>query len=105
MPDELSGVLMSPSNNPIRLTKENANYYVNLLWAAGLSNHLEANNESPIAGPDLPRFASTGGWNLGKAPEGSVYFNKFPIIALSAEAEALAVRVAKVVLDRMGPSI
>lgn len=95
MSDGLSGVLMSPSNSPIRLTKENANDYVNLLWAAGLSNHLEANKESPIAGPDLPRFASTGGWNLGKAREGSVYFNKFSIIALSAEAEALAVRVAK----------
>jgi len=95
MPSELSSVLKKPSNGSIRLTRKNANHYVNLLWAAGLSNHLDANKESPIAGPDLPGFASTGGWNLGKAPEGSVYFNKFPIVALSPQAEALAVRIAK----------
>ena len=95
LPGELSAVLKKPSNSPIRLTRKNANHYVNLLWAAGLSNQLEANKESPIAGPDLPNFASTGGWNLGKAPEGSIYFNKFPIVALNTQSEALAVRVAK----------
>lgn len=95
LPRELSAVLKKPSKDPIRLTRKNANQYVNLLWAAGLSNQLEANKESPIAGPDLPNFASTGGWDLGKAPEGSVYFNKFPIVSLKPEAEALAVRVAK----------
>lgn len=95
LPDELSEVLDKPSNDPIRLTRQNANLYVNLLWAVGLSNRLEANRESPLIGPDLPVFASTGGWDLGVAPEGSVYFNKFPIIALDAKAEALAVRVAK----------
>lgn len=95
LPGELSSVLRKPSNDPIRLTRENANHYVNLLWAAGLSNRLDANKESPLVGPDLPGFASTGGWDLGKAPEGSVYFNKFPIVALNPKAEALAVHVAK----------
>lgn len=95
VPSELSTVLKKPSNGSIRLTRKNANHYVNLLWAAGLSNRMDSNRESPLVGPDLPSFASTGGWNLGKAPEGSVYFNKFPIIALNPEAEGLAVRVAK----------
>lgn len=95
VPNELSTVLERLSNDPIRLTRKNANHYVNLLWAAGLSNRLDANRESPLVGPDLAGFASTGGWNLGKAPEGSVYFNKFPIVELDAEAESLAVRVAK----------
>lgn len=95
LPRELSTVLKKASNSAIHLTRENANHYVNLLWAAGLANRLDANKESPLIGPDLSGFASTGGWNLGEAPEGSVYFNKFPIIALSSEAEALAVRVAK----------
>ena len=94
-PGELSTVLKKPSNGAIRLTRENANHYVNLLWAAGLSNRLEANKKSPLIGPDLPTFASTGGWNLGKAPEGSVYFNKFPIVGLTPETEGLAVSIAK----------
>jgi hypothetical protein len=95
LPSELSNVLNKPSPDPIRLTRKNASHYVNLLWAAGLANRLSANKESPLVGPDLPGFASTGGWTLGKAPEGSVYFNKFPIVALTPQAETLAVRVAK----------
>ena len=95
MPGELATVLKTPSGDPIHLTQDNAVQYVNLLWPVGLSNHLDANKKSPIAVPDLPNFASTGGWTLGVAPEGSVYFNKFPIVELKPEAEALTVRVAK----------
>ena len=95
MPQELSRVLDEPSSKPIRLTRENAVHYVNLLWPVGLSNRMTANMKSPVAGPDLPNFASTAGWTLGKQPEGSVYFNKFPIIEMNPETEALAVRVAK----------
>ena len=95
MPEELSTALEKPYDDPIRLTLENAFHYVNLLWPVGLSNYLDANKESPLAGPDLPNFASTGGSTLGLAPEGSVYFNKFPIVELKPEAEVLAVRVAK----------
>lgn len=95
VPAELSTILDRPVDDSIRLTRENAGRYVNLLWAVGLSNHLEANEDSPIAGPNIAGFASTGGWTLGLAPNGGVYFNKFPIVELTPEAEALAVRVAK----------
>ena len=94
-PDELAILTRTPSRNPIHLTRENASHYVNLLWGVGLANRLDANKDSPIAGKDLTNFASTGGWTLGMAPEGSVYFNRFPIIELKPDAEALAVRVAK----------
>lgn len=95
LPPELLMAMDKPSDGPIRLTRENASHYVNLLWPAGLSNHLEGNKESPLNGPDLPNFASTGGWTLGKEPNGGSYFNKFPIIDLKPEAEVLAVRIAK----------
>lgn len=95
MPQELSRVLEEPSAKPILLTRENASYYVNLLWPVGLSNRMVANLESPVAGPDLTDFASTGGWTLGKQPEGSAYFNKYPIVELKPAEEALAVHVAK----------
>ncbi len=95
LPPELLKIMEKPSGKPIHLTSENAAHYVNFLWPVGLSNRLAANKESPMVGPDLPNFASTGGWNLGKEPNGGVYFNKFPIIKLKPKAEALAVRVAK----------
>ena len=95
MPPELATVLKRPSGDPIRLTQQNAFHYVNLLWPVGLANQLDSNKQSPVAGPDLAGFASTAGWNLGKAPQGGVYFNKFPIVELKPGEEALAVRVAK----------
>jgi hypothetical protein len=95
LPPELLTAIDKPSDRPIRLTRENASHYVNLLWPVGLSNHLDANKESPLSGTGLPNFASTGGWTLGKEPNGGSYFNKFPIIEIKPEAEALAVRVAK----------
>lgn len=95
LPPELLKIMEKPSGKPVHLTGENANHYVNFLWPAGLSNRLGANKESPLVGPDLPNFASTGGWNLGKEPNGGSYFNKFSIIKLKPKAEALAVRVAK----------
>lgn len=60
LPPELLKAMDKPSDRPIHLTRENASHYVNLLWPAGLSNHLNANKESPLVGPDLPNFASTG---------------------------------------------
>jgi hypothetical protein len=95
LPDELSHVLSEPSNQPVRLTRQNAGDYVDLLWPLGLSNHMAANLHSPLLGLSFSDYASTGGWTLGKHPVGSIYFDKFPIVEMSPAAEALAVRVAK----------
>jgi hypothetical protein len=66
LPKELSTVLDQPTFEPIRLTRENANYYINLLWPLGLANYMGTNSRSPINGSSLFDFASTGGWSLGK---------------------------------------
>jgi hypothetical protein len=95
MPDDLSHVLDAPSDRPIRLTRENAGVYVNLLWAVGLANRMVGNFSSPLFGQSLPTFASTAGWTLGDRDEGGDYFNKFPIVDLTGAQESLAVRVAK----------
>jgi hypothetical protein len=65
MPGDLSHVLDEPSDRPIRLTRENAGAYVNLLWAIGLANRMVGNFSSPLMGDSLRTFASTGGWTLG----------------------------------------
>ena len=95
LPPELANVLDTPSEKPILLTRENASYYVNLLWPLGLANYMESNKESPVNGKSLFNFASTGGWTLGKEENGGAYFNKFDIVELTPEQEALVTKVAQ----------
>lgn len=98
LPPEFADVLEKSSDKPILLTAENAPYYVNLLWPLGLSNYMEGNRESPVNdnnGADLFNFASTGGWNIGKEENGGAYFNKFQIVPLTKEQEALVLKLAK----------
>ncbi len=95
LPNDLKDVLTQPSNRPILLTRENASIYVNLLWPLGLSNYMSTNKESPVNGKSLFNFASTGGWNIGKAENGGTYFNKFKVVELTPEQEALVTKIAK----------
>lgn len=95
LPAELVDVLDKPSTEPILLTATSANYYINLLWPLGLANYMSRNVDSPVNGSSLFNFASTGGWNLGKEENGGAYFNKFKIVALTPEQEALVTRIAQ----------
>lgn len=95
LPDELKSVLDNPISEPILLTRQNANYYVNLLWTLGLANYMSSNKESPINGKSLFNFASTGGWDLGKEENGGAYFNKFKIVELTPEQEVLVTKIAQ----------
>lgn len=94
-PDEFKTILSERSDRRIPLTRNNASFYVNLLWPVGLSNHMKSNARSPINGDSLFSFASTGGWNIGKKPNGGSYFNKFDIVALKPEQEDLVTKIAE----------
>lgn len=94
-PQKFVNIATKADNSAIHLTQENAPYYLNALWALGLANHMEANRASPVAGPDLFNFASTGGWTLGTAENGGEYFNAFEIVKLTPEQEAIVQRVAE----------
>lgn len=80
-------MLEKPATKPITINHENSIWLVNMLWPIGLSNKMEINNKSPIAGENVGNYASTGGWNLGKEQNGGKYFNRFPIIELTAQQE------------------
>lgn len=94
MPDELRRLLERPSHDSMLLTAESAPYYLNLLWPLGLANRMTINDQSPLRGPHLFNFASTGGWVLGKEENGGAYFNKFAIVPLTPDQERLVKRIA-----------
>jgi hypothetical protein len=94
-PPGLKDLLTKSSFGPILLAPANAGIYVNLLWPVGLANHMGANDASPLNGPSLMNFASTGGWNLGRARNGGDYFSKFAIVDLTRKQEELVVSVAR----------
>lgn len=95
LPTKLRDVLRAASDEPILLTRSNANYYVNLIWPLGLANYMRSNESSPVRGQSLFNFASTGGWNLGREKNGGSYFNKFKIVVLTLEQEASVKKIAQ----------
>jgi hypothetical protein len=94
-PADMRYLLRWPSPAPLHLTRENAGYLLNLLWPVGLANRMAANEDSPVNGELLPRFASTAGWNLGKESSGAGYFNRFSIVELNDDQEQAAAGIAR----------
>ncbi|OGG79956.1 hypothetical protein A3A39_01060 [Candidatus Kaiserbacteria bacterium RIFCSPLOWO2_01_FULL_54_13] len=87
-------------NSPerIRITRENAPYLLNLLWAFGLANKnpiLEDKTEmmNPAYG-GAGGFASTGGWTLARG-DAMDHYNRHSFVVLSPERQRLVERVSK----------
>ncbi len=95
MKDSDFAMLTASSSEPIKIDANNSGLLVNLLWPLGLANKTQFNEKSPVNGESLFNFASTGGWTLGKEKNGGAYFNKFDIVKLSPEQEAVAFEVAQ----------
>ena len=93
--EELADLLNKQSPKPILLTRGNAGLYVNVLWPIGLTNRMAANQASPLNGASRHRYASTGGWTLGRNASGGDYFNSLSIVNLNASQEALVVAIAR----------
>lgn len=94
IPEWVERALTAPSNDPIVFIEATAPYLVDLLWPLGLANRARFNEVSPIATVSIPSFASTGGWNLGREPNGYVYFNQVHAVRLSGQEEARVKHVA-----------
>lgn len=95
LPDWVEKVVTGPSMEPILLSLKTAPFLLNLLWPLGLSTKTQFNQTSPINSLQLPSFASTGGWTLGRAPNGSVYFNSVESLRLTDDQEKTVLGVAK----------
>ncbi len=93
--DQLA-VLTAGSDKPIEFTRDNAYFLLNFFWALGLTNK----NGVLTAGPmiqysqgNIGRFASTGGWTIGKKPSPELY-SSASIIPLTAKQQARLEEVA-----------
>lgn len=95
LPKEEKDLLTKPSTSPIVITPQNANWIVNILWAIGLSNKMDINKQSPVYGPNVNSFASTGGWTLGSKANGGSYFNKDKLIPLTLAQQARVKLIAQ----------
>lgn len=86
-------------NNPekLRITRENASYLLNLLWAFGLANKnpiLE--DKTAMANPDYGGaggFASTGGWTLSKG-DSMIHYGAHALVSLTSEQQALVKKIS-----------
>jgi len=91
--EEQLRILTEPSNQPLVLTPENANFMLNILWPLGIANKNPVlDSFSSYRG--VANLASTGGWTLSK--ENAVtYLNKLELINLTPEQQANLEEVAK----------
>lgn len=95
LPEWVGQLFTGPSAEPIKLSFKTAPYLLNLLWPLGIANKTDFNKKSRLNGKDLPRFASTGGWQLGEADNGSAYFNRVEAIRLDGAQEETVLNVAR----------
>jgi hypothetical protein len=94
LPAWVERLLRAPSDDPLVFNEATAPHLVDLLWPIGLANKVAFNQNSPINTISIPTFASTGGWTLGRKPNGYVYFNQVEAVHLTAEQQAMVLRAA-----------
>jgi hypothetical protein len=95
LPGWVDRLFAAPSAEPITFSRDTAPYLLNLLWPLGLSTKAVFNDKSPLNGPRLPNFASTGGWRLGKSGNGYVYFNQVETMRLDTAQEGIVLEAAR----------
>ena len=85
-PQELD-ILTKPSYANLTLNSSNANFYLLIFWALGISNKNQVlGNFSALANASnysVADFASTGGWTLGTSSNSMAYFDKLSLLNLT----------------------
>jgi hypothetical protein len=87
---EQMGLLTDGSDQPIVITKDNAQFLLNVLWATGLANEnpiLTGGRMMAQGKKGVVNFASTGGWTLASKPIAELYAGA-PLVALTDKQQA-----------------
>ena len=95
--DELDRLLFGSDNGQIVITRENADYLLNLFWALGLANEndiLETGEMMTETNGDASRFASTGGWTMAKG-SAMDHYSMHRFFTLTEEQQTLVDKVSR----------
>jgi hypothetical protein len=95
--EEEKRLLLASDNGKLKITKENAGYILNLLWALGLANNNPILDSGEMVDPrygGAGNFASTGGWTIAVGSAMN-HYSKHSMIPLTAEQQALVDRVSR----------
>ncbi|MDP2651492.1 MAG: hypothetical protein Q8O98_02800 [bacterium] len=95
--DEYRRLLLDKDNDQLKVTKENAGFLLNVLWALGLGNKSPILEEGEMANPrygGAGNFASTGGWTLARG-QAMDHYSMHGIIELTPEEERLVDKVSR----------
>ncbi len=95
--DENKNLLEGKNNGKLKITKDNAGYILNLLWAFGLANKnpiLETGEMSDPKYGGAGKFASTGGWTISQGNPMD-HFSKHTLVTLTSEQQALVDKVSQ----------
>lgn len=90
-------MLFGNSTEPIRITRENANFLLNMLWAYGLAQKnpiLEQGEMTDARYGGAENFASTGGWTLARG-DAMQHYSKHMFVSLTNEQHAIVERVSR----------
>jgi hypothetical protein len=94
VPTWVERLFIAATDEPIVFTATSAPYLLDLFWPIGLANKAAFKEDSPINTVDIPSYASTGGWSLGRR-QGYLYFNRIDAIHLTGHQQAMVMAVAR----------
>ncbi len=84
-------------NGNLKITRENAGFVLNLLWALGLGNKNAILENGPMSDKKYGgagKFASTGGWILAQG-DAMKHYSMHRFMVLTPEQQALVEKVSK----------
>lgn len=88
---EDKNLLLGQGNGKLKITKENAGYLLNLLWALGLANKNPILDAGEMTNPSYggaQNFASTGGWTISKGSPMD-HYSRHAVIVLTPAQQKL----------------
>lgn len=94
---EYDELLFGEDNKQLKITKNNAGFVLNLLWALGLGNKSLILEKGEMSNPKYggpQNFASTAGWTMAQGDVMS-HYNMHSFIYLTDEQEESVIKVAK----------
>src|SRR3989344_3417547 len=97
LPQTEKELLDNATKEEITVSTDNAQILLNLLWPLGIANKTNVLSDGPMGTQyknEVGNFASTGGWSVGKV-DGGKLFNKYEILPLTKDQEALVKELAQ----------